>query len=68
MDGARLVELPGGDLCVLSSARAIEEIGAFLSDERPPVEVDRILTMVLITDIVGSNNPSRRVTAVGLSC
>jgi class 3 adenylate cyclase/alpha-beta hydrolase superfamily lysophospholipase len=54
IDGAKFVELPGGDLFVLSSAAAIDEIGEFLTGERPPVEVDRILTTVLFTDIVGS--------------
>jgi class 3 adenylate cyclase len=52
--GAKFVELPGGDLFVASSAPAIDEIGEFLTGERPLVEVDRILTTVLFTDIVGS--------------
>jgi class 3 adenylate cyclase len=54
IDGAKFVELPGGDLFVFSAASAIEEIGEFLTGERPPVEIDRILTTVLFTDIVGS--------------
>jgi pimeloyl-ACP methyl ester carboxylesterase len=67
--GARFVELPGGDLFVLSSAIAIDEIGEFLTGERPPVESDRILTTVLFTDIVGSTERAeRRVTADGVSC
>jgi class 3 adenylate cyclase/alpha-beta hydrolase superfamily lysophospholipase len=52
--GAKFVELAGGDLFVLYSAPAVEEIGEFLTGERPPVEVNRILTTVLFTDIVGS--------------
>jgi class 3 adenylate cyclase len=32
----------------------MEEIGEFLTGERPAVEVDRILTTLLFTDIVGS--------------
>jgi class 3 adenylate cyclase len=32
----------------------MEEIAEFLTGERPPVEVDRILTTLLLTDIVGS--------------
>jgi class 3 adenylate cyclase len=54
IDGAKFVELPGADVAVFSSATAIEEIGEFLTGERPPVEVERILTTVLFTDIVGS--------------
>ena len=54
IDGAKFVELPGGDLYVATSAGALEEITEFLTGERPPVEVDRILTTVLFTDIVGS--------------
>jgi class 3 adenylate cyclase/alpha-beta hydrolase superfamily lysophospholipase len=52
--GARFVELPGGDQFVASSAMALDEIGEFLTGERPLVEVDRILTTVLFTDIVAS--------------
>jgi class 3 adenylate cyclase len=54
IDGAKFVELPGGDLYVATSVAAIEEIAEFLTGERPPVEVDRILTTVLFTDIVAS--------------
>jgi class 3 adenylate cyclase/pimeloyl-ACP methyl ester carboxylesterase len=54
IDGARFVELSGGDLFVASSPTAVEEIVEFMTGERPPVEVDRILTTVLFTDIVGS--------------
>jgi class 3 adenylate cyclase/alpha-beta hydrolase superfamily lysophospholipase len=52
--GAKFVELPGGDLFVAASAPAVEEIVEFLTGERPEVEVDRILTTLLFTDIVGS--------------
>jgi class 3 adenylate cyclase len=54
IDGARFVELPGADLFLSSSATAIEEIGEFLTGERPVVEFDRLLTTLLFTDIVGS--------------
>jgi class 3 adenylate cyclase len=54
IDGAKFVELPGGELFILSSETAIEEIGEFLTGARPPVEIDRILTTVLFTDIVRS--------------
>jgi class 3 adenylate cyclase len=52
--GAKLVELPGADTSVAASAPALEEIAEFLTGERPPVEVDRILTTLLFTDIVSS--------------
>jgi hypothetical protein len=32
----------------------IDEIAEFVTGERPPVEVARILTTVLFTDVVGS--------------
>jgi class 3 adenylate cyclase/alpha-beta hydrolase superfamily lysophospholipase len=54
IDGARFVELPGADAFVAASAPAMEEIIEFLTGERPPVEVDRILTTLLFTDIVAS--------------
>ena len=54
IDGAKFLEVPGGDVGVLTSATALEEIAEFLTGERPPVEVDRILTTLLFTDIVGS--------------
>jgi pimeloyl-ACP methyl ester carboxylesterase len=54
IDGAKFVELPGDDAFVAYSAPAIEEIVEFLTGERPEVEVDRILTTLLFTDIVGS--------------
>ncbi len=60
--GARFVELPGGDMAVVFSALALEEISEFLTGERPPVEVDRILTTVLFTDIVAS---TERAASVG---
>ncbi len=54
IDGAKFVELPGGDGGVAFSAPAMEEIAEFVTGERPAVEVDRILTTLLFTDIVGS--------------
>jgi class 3 adenylate cyclase/pimeloyl-ACP methyl ester carboxylesterase len=51
---AKFVELPGGDGEVFISATAVEEIVEFLTGERPALEVDRILTTLLFTDIVGS--------------
>ena len=52
--GAKFVQLPGGDIYVATSSTAMEEIVEFLTGERPPVEVDRVLTTLLFTDIVGS--------------
>jgi class 3 adenylate cyclase/pimeloyl-ACP methyl ester carboxylesterase len=62
IDGAKFVELPGGDFFVAFSPTALEEIVEFLTGERPPVEVDRILTTLLFTDIVGS---TERASALG---
>jgi len=52
--GSKLVQVPGADTSVAASAAALEEIIEFLTGERPEVEVDRILTTLLFTDIVGS--------------
>jgi class 3 adenylate cyclase/alpha-beta hydrolase superfamily lysophospholipase len=60
--GAKFVELPGGDHWLPSSPTAIEEIVEFLTGERPEVEVDRILTTLLFTDVVGS---TERAAALG---
>jgi class 3 adenylate cyclase len=51
---AKFVELPGADLNVATCPAAMEEIVEFLTEERPAVEVDRILTTLMFTDIVGS--------------
>jgi class 3 adenylate cyclase/pimeloyl-ACP methyl ester carboxylesterase len=55
IDAATFVELPGGDLGITSgSFMVVDEVAEFLTGERPTVEVERILTTVLFTDIVGS--------------
>jgi class 3 adenylate cyclase/alpha-beta hydrolase superfamily lysophospholipase len=54
IEGAKFVELPGGDIYAATSAGAIDDIAEFVTGERPPVEIDRILTTVLFIDIVGS--------------
>ena len=63
IDGATFVEVPGADL-VPSPANAVvtDEVAEFLTGERPVLEVDRILTTVLFTDIVGS---TERAASVG---
>jgi hypothetical protein len=62
IDGAKFVQLPGAELFVASSTPAMEEIIEFLTGERPEVEVDRILTTLLFTDIVSS---TERAAAIG---
>jgi class 3 adenylate cyclase len=53
--GARFVELPGGDIGLTPAMHAvIGEVAEFITGERPLVEVDRILTTILFSDIVGS--------------
>jgi len=51
--GASFVEVPGGDVG-LPHPLVHDEIIEFLTGERPDVEVDRVLTTVMFTDIVGS--------------
>jgi class 3 adenylate cyclase len=59
--GATLVELPGSDLGTPTD-EAMAQIAEFLTGERPSVEIERILTTVLFTDIVGS---TQRATEMG---
>jgi class 3 adenylate cyclase len=59
--GATLIEVPGSDLGEPddeTNALVIE----FLTGDRPEIEVDRILTTVLFTDIVGS---TERAATIG---
>jgi len=51
--GATFIELSGGDVGFTPSMLP-DEVAEFLTGERPAVEVERILTTVLFTDIVGS--------------
>jgi pimeloyl-ACP methyl ester carboxylesterase/class 3 adenylate cyclase len=51
--GARFVEVPGGDVG-LPHPLMCDEIVEFLTGERPDIEVERVLTTVMFTDIVGS--------------
>jgi len=55
IDGAKFVELPGGDMTVIgdSAITIPDEVAEFLTGSRP-VEIDRVLTTVLFTDIVDS--------------
>jgi pimeloyl-ACP methyl ester carboxylesterase len=61
--GARLVIFPGGShILWLDAAAVIDEIQEFLTGTRPTADLDRVLTTVLFTDIVGS---TERAGAVG---
>ena len=55
IDRATFVELPGADIAP-SPANFIttDEVAEFLTGERPVVDVERVLTTVLLTDIVHS--------------
>jgi class 3 adenylate cyclase/alpha-beta hydrolase superfamily lysophospholipase len=55
IDGARLVELEGADIQVSRSWDPIaEEAAQLLTGERPPTRVERLLTTLMFSDIVGS--------------
>jgi class 3 adenylate cyclase/alpha-beta hydrolase superfamily lysophospholipase len=56
IEGARYVELRGSDhfFWVGDTGAIVDEVAEFLTGQRPPIDVDRILTTVLFTDIVGS--------------
>ncbi len=63
IDGSTFVELPGGSLSMTPNLNAvIDETAEFLTGERPPVEIERVLTTVLFTDIVGS---TERAASIG---
>ena len=64
IDGATLIELPGMDvgLAPVNHEQWTDEVVEFLTGSRPAPEVDRILTTVLFTDIVGSTD---HLVAVG---
>jgi class 3 adenylate cyclase len=52
IEGATFIELPGGNVSM--DAAPVLDVAEFLTGERPEVEVERVLTTVLFTDIVGS--------------
>jgi class 3 adenylate cyclase len=55
IEGARLVELSGGDIGLTPATfQVVDEVAEFITGERPVVEIERILTTILFTDIVGS--------------
>jgi len=58
IDGAKFIELPGSATAMDTGnmAMLIEEVAEFLTGTRPEVEIERVLTTVLFTDIVGSTS------------
>jgi class 3 adenylate cyclase len=62
--GAKFVEIPGHGIAfdARGAALMLEEITEFLTGERPPVDIDRVLTTVLFTDIVAS---TEHLTSLG---
>jgi class 3 adenylate cyclase len=64
IDGARIVDVAGRDALFFAGdfGVVIDEVAEFLTGQRPPVDVDRILTTVLFTDIIAS---TERAVEVG---
>jgi class 3 adenylate cyclase len=63
IDGAQLRILPGADIGPSPADYSlVDEVAEFLTGERPVIEIDRVLTTVLFTDIVRS---TERLVAVG---
>jgi class 3 adenylate cyclase len=62
--GAKLVSLPGSDTGISLGNHGLiaDEVAEFLTGQRPPVEIDRVLTTVLFSDIVGS---TQRAASLG---
>jgi class 3 adenylate cyclase len=62
--GAKYVELPGDDQLIFvgNTDAILGEVEEFLTGVRPVPDIDRILTTVLFTDIVGS---TERAAALG---
>jgi class 3 adenylate cyclase/pimeloyl-ACP methyl ester carboxylesterase len=58
IDGAKFIELPGSATTIdtANMTMMIDEISEFLTGTRPEVEIERLLTTVLFTDIVGSTS------------
>ena len=52
--GAKLVELAGGEMYPPFGPEAIDEIREFLTGERHAITIDRVLTTIVLTDIVRS--------------
>jgi pimeloyl-ACP methyl ester carboxylesterase len=56
IEGARLIHVPGNDMLFFGGdlEPVMDAVTEFLTGERPAVEIDRILTTVMFTDIVAS--------------
>jgi class 3 adenylate cyclase len=57
IEGAKLIEIPSaGDVNLIGGVthQVVGDVAEFLTGERPSVDVHRVLTTVLFTDIVGS--------------
>jgi class 3 adenylate cyclase len=55
IEGARFVELSNGDVGIVPAMHPlIDEVAEFVTGERPVIEIERILTTVLFTDVVRS--------------
>ena len=52
--GAKLIEVPGADIGQLGDDYSLADVAEFVTGERPPVEIDRILTTVFFSDIAAS--------------
>ncbi len=62
IQGARLIELPGADTATtFNGPRIVEEVGEFVTGQRPILDIARILTTVLFTDIVGSTQQAAEI-------
>ena len=63
IEGARYIELPGGDIGLTPAMYPlIDEVAEFVTGGRSLVEVERILTTILFTDVVAS---TERAAALG---
>jgi class 3 adenylate cyclase len=55
INGAQFVEVPGGDTAITPGNYVVaDEVAEFLTGDRPEVDIDRVLTTVVFSDIVGS--------------
>jgi class 3 adenylate cyclase len=54
IEGAKFIEVKGHGTQLLWDESVVDEAAEFLTGERPEVDIDRILTTVLFTDIVDS--------------
>ena len=63
IEGARFVELPGGDHFFFTedTSGLLDEVEEFLTGRRSVHEQDRVLATVLFTDIVGSTEQATRL-------